>query len=529
LTVEDLKEILSDPSQSLQVYTQLRQIIKELGRNVFSNAFNQIGDQDWRKASQRVSELKPELFFTASEAEFYEDANFLWGEVDPFQQAFGRVFVTYRELIQRNTLLEKYPPEDNYSKRHLSPDEFEKEHGSPPWDFVNRILEECNLDFRIDHPALHETSSYEPKLSKMMTDVEMRFQDLSSGEKVLMSFALCLYNSEETRQRKVFPKLLLLDEVDAPLHPSMVKSLLKTIQNVLVRDKGVFVILTTHSPSTVALAPEESIYVMNPEGPRIESISRNSALSILTAGVPTLSVSFDGRRQVFVENESDARRYELLYQNLKSELNSERSLIFIGVGKKEKKGDENSGCSQVVKIVKSLCDGGNETVFGLIDWDTHNNPEKRISVLAHGHRYAIENCLLDPILLAAIVVRTNRLFGLEIGFLDQETFTMLKSMTHERLQNIVDAVQKRVLEIDDLTELQSSLVRYKGGAELKITQKYLQIKGHTLEEKIKLTFPCLKLFHRPGELLINIIDPVMIELPEFIPEDLVCAFKELLT
>src|SRR5256885_10852409 len=46
-------------------------------------------------------------------------------------------------------------------------------------------------------------------------------------------------------------------------------------------------------------------------------------------GVPTISISFDGRRQVFVESSRDAATYDRLFQRYKSEVGSERSLIFI--------------------------------------------------------------------------------------------------------------------------------------------------------------------------------------------------------
>lgn len=52
------------------------------------------------------------------------------------------------------------------------------------------------------------------------------------------------------------------------------------------------VILVTHSPTTIALSPENSIFVMNRAGPnRIEKKSRNEALSILTEGFATLEES----------------------------------------------------------------------------------------------------------------------------------------------------------------------------------------------------------------------------------------------
>lgn len=44
----------------------------------------------------------------------------------------------------------------------------------------------------------------------------------------------------------------------------------------------------------MALANEDSLYEMNPIGPKIEKCNKGKALSILTAGVPTLSISFEG-------------------------------------------------------------------------------------------------------------------------------------------------------------------------------------------------------------------------------------------
>ena len=69
----------------------------------------------------------------------------------------------------------------------------------------------------------------------------------------------------------------------------MAKSLINTIQKVLVEGQKIAVILTTHSPSTVALAPDASLYEMDPTGPRVNKISKSKALSLLTSGVPTLA------------------------------------------------------------------------------------------------------------------------------------------------------------------------------------------------------------------------------------------------
>lgn len=186
-----------------RLFDQVKQILKQQGQQVYSQTQRHIGDENWKKIVPEVAKEKPELFLETSESKFFGDKKLLWGEVDPFQQAFGRLFSTYRDLIHQNDRLQKYPPEDG-ELVYLDPSKFIAEHGEPPWDFVNKILNVCELDFRVNSPPLYETSSFEPKLNKLSSDVEMKFADLSSGEKVLMSFALCLYNASDARQKNDF-------------------------------------------------------------------------------------------------------------------------------------------------------------------------------------------------------------------------------------------------------------------------------------------------------------------------------------
>ncbi len=526
LSKDSLDTIFNDSVRAEAVYQQISNQIKSFGNVCAQQSMNQ-GDDNWRRELNRTLQEAPEIFAIRSQEEFFQHKNFLWGEVDPFQQAFGRVFTTYRELIHSNTLLDRYPP-PNKSTRALSEQEFQKEFGPPPWEFVNQILEECKLDFRMDSPPLHEKSAYEPKLNKISKSVEMRFNDLSSGEKVLMSFALCLYNAQEARQMKVFPKLLLLDEIDAPLHPSMIVSLLNTIQNVLVRDKGVSVILTTHSPTTVALAPDESIYAMDPDGPSVVKIGKNEALNLLTSGVPTLSVSFDGRRQVFVESNTDARIYESLYQRYKSHLNSELSLSFIEVGNKTTSGGEhNSGCAQVKRIVSTLVGDGNTSVYGLIDWDGCQSSEQRICVLSEGVRDGIESLLLDPLILTALIVKENIQYAKTAGLLQSgESYVNVLSWNQQRWQIAVDLLlQKMIGEIrQDLIS-----VEYLNGVALKIPKQYLHMDDHKLQALVVEKFGFLQAKNKhAGDLLVCIVETVLLDEPKLAPLDLVETFSNLL-
>jgi predicted ATPase len=526
LTVERLSEVLSDPTRAPEVAESLQRILQSAGQNIGQQAINQNGDQTWRTLAQKLIASTPGVFLSANEYEFFRNDTFRWGVVDPFQQAFGQVFTTYRDLMQSNTLLKEYPAE---GERHLTREEFEKEYGVPPWDFVNQILEECKLDFRIDRPALHDKGSYEPQLRKLTSNIEMRFADLSSGEKVLMSFALCLYNTRETRQLKRFPTLLLLDEVDGPLHPSMTSSLLGTIQNVLVKSKNVAVIMTTHSPSTVAMSPDESIYAMNPSGPSIDKTSKSRALSILTHGVPTLSVAFDGRRQVFVESHADAAIYDSLYQLLRPSLNSERSLVFLEVGHKDSSGNaHNSGCAQVKRLVKELNLAGNRSVLGLVDWDGKQHQDGRLHVLSPGIRNGIESALFDPVLLAALVIREKPTFAVQQGLLTAEEHYPMTGWSEFRWQQCVEVIQTLILEPSGKGD--ALPVTYLSGMTINVSRAYLHMDDHALEASILDKLPFLKSqANGAGRLMQRVCDTVLRECQGLLPQDLLVTFNGLLS
>ena len=527
LTVERLAVILDKPDRVEEVATSLQKLIHDTGRNIGHNAINQNGDQTWRTLAQKIVASSPEAFLIATEYEFFKNDAFRWGVVDPFQQAFGQVFTTYRDLMQSNTLLREYPTAD---ESYLACEEFEKEYGLPPWDFVNQILEECKLDFRINQPVLHDKGSYEPQLRKLTSNIEMRFDDLSSGEKVLMSFALCLYNTRESRQLKRFPTLLLLDEVDGPLHPSMTSSLLNTIQNVLVRSRNVAVIMTTHSPSTVAMSPDEAIYVMNPDGPSVDKTSKSRALSILTTGVPTLSVAFDGRRQVFVESHADAAIYDSLYQLLRPRLNSERSLVFLEVGHKDASGNvHNSGCAQVKRLVKELNAAGNRSVLGLVDWDGEHHEDGRLHVLSPRLRNGIESVLFDPVLLGALVAREKRAFTESAGLISEDEHYPMTDWCAQRWQRCVVAVQRMILGRDISGDAVLS-VSYVNGMTLSVSQTYLHMDDHALEKLILEKFPFLKSHATgAGRLMERVCDTVLRECQGLLPLDLLDTFERLLS
>lgn len=213
----------------------------------------------------------------------------------------GKIFWDYYVKYRGNQVNEF--ENEKYGKDYevLDEQEFFAVHGGKPWDLINKILEEFDtMHYKINSlEGSDYFGSFQLKLKHTEKDIEIDFGSLSSGEKILMALVASIYKSSSDKH---FPDILLLDEVDASLHPSMMKNMLGVIQNVFL-SQGVKVILVTHSPTTIALAPEESIYVMNRSGlNRIEKKSKPDALSILTQGFATIEQGLKLFDQVALSN-----------------------------------------------------------------------------------------------------------------------------------------------------------------------------------------------------------------------------------
>lgn len=200
----------------------------------------------------------------------------------------GKVFWDYYVKYRGNQVNEYQNAKYGKTYDAVPEKEFIVLHGEKPWDLVNEILLTFDtLKYKVTSPEGSDYfGNFQLKLRHTeRPDLEIDFSHLSSGERVLMALVASVYKSSVDRY---FPDLLLLDEVDASLHPSMMKNMLDVIERIFL-SQGVKVILVTHSPTTLALAPEGSVYVMNRMGPtRIEKKSRRDALSILTQGFATI-------------------------------------------------------------------------------------------------------------------------------------------------------------------------------------------------------------------------------------------------
>lgn len=478
------------------------------------------------EAGKELHELTSDDFF-----KFYPLEDGLSHD-DVFYQNFSTLFKRYFDKFINNKF-NKYLNEGEGNKifEFLSDDDFFNKYGEEPWHFVNRVLLEANLNFQINSPVgSHPDAPFELKLVNTFNNAKVKFSDLSSGEKVLMSLALALYNSKFDIE---FPKVLLMDEPDASLHPSMSKQFLNVIQKVFVEEKGVKVIITTHSPSTVALAPEEALYIVNKAGTRIEKSTKDKALKILTSGVPSFSVNYENRRQIFVESPNDVMFYEKLYHKFSNDLISDISLSFISSGESrtDKNGMKISNCDQVINITNILRSAGNNFVWGIIDWDLSNKSSDFVKVLGNGKRYAIENYLFDPILVAALLLREKIVTRENLNLKENETYVDFKILKQDQLQFISDYIVTKVEQNTNPVDTIISETELLNGIKIKIPNWYLHHHGHSLENIIIDTFPKLKALKKRKEeqLKLDIINKVIDDIPELVPKDLLDIFKSIQT
>ena len=173
----------------------------------------------------------------------------------------------------------------------------------PPWEILREILAEMRqaagddglFNFDFSDPDGHELNmgnyeqfTFRAEMTNRTTGAQYDLGSLSSGESVLMALCLASFNQYLGRRR---PRLLLLDELDAVLHPSMVAALLETLRTRFM-SQGTKVLMTSHSPMTVATLDEADIFrVVRTEGyVNVARTSKEEAINELSEGLATVDV-----------------------------------------------------------------------------------------------------------------------------------------------------------------------------------------------------------------------------------------------
>jgi predicted ATPase len=445
-------------------------------------------------------------------------------EQDPFIGSLTSLFAGYVLARINNATNRALAIDFDTSVDYLSKEEFIAIYGPAPWDIFNQVLDNAKLSFRFKEPSPDSSDMLQAQLYHIISGAEVRFSDLSSGERVLISLAHFLFFSQDSRQPTNMPSLILMDEVDAPLHPSMTVDLLRTVTDVIVKKYGRKVILATHSPSTVALSPEDSIHVMDVETKLIRKVTRDEGVQALTVGVPVLSIDIANRRQVFVESLHDVSLYERISKIARPHLISDVSISFMAAGH-----EKNGGCGLLISLVKQLNNAGNKAVFGIVDWDGERIEDGNLRVLGYNTRHSIENYLLDPILLGALLLREksvvlNKSAKIDLPLLeDRENYFDLRNFDNLRLQRIADAIFVAM----NFSQENLVVVHYVNGRSIQVPQDYLLLRGHNLEELVQKTFVELKRFHQEPMLKKEILEKILEDIPELLPSDFVALLTSI--
>lgn len=417
-----------------------------------------------------------------------------------FASQFALIFKAYHNRFDKNCYA-RYRRDilkDKYAEP-LSDMEFLSQFGPPPWETINSLLEKACLPYRTNSPLeIDSDCVYKIKLTDSTRNLEISVNDLSTGERVLMSLALAIYNSTECKE---IPDLLLIDEPDAALHPEFSNLLVKTIQEIIVNKAGVKVIISTHSPSTVACCPSGSIFEIDKSVKLPVSITTKKAISVLTTGLPNLRITNDDRRQVFVESKYDVSYYENLFNIISRNKPFQISPLFLAPH-----GRNGSNCSDVMDIVSQLGNKGNDLVWGIIDYDMKNTSKERIVVLGKGSRYAIENYVFEPIFCALLLIREKYQSFTDFGLVNYTTYIEATKLSEPEVQNVTNALLEKI-GLNAGTQIKSTMLN---GFCIDLPEAFRYCQGHELEDKLLKVFPQLNAIKR-GKTEENILKDYVID------------------
>jgi energy-coupling factor transporter ATP-binding protein EcfA2 len=393
--------------------------------------------------------------------------------------------------------------------------------GPKPWELMNSVVQDLfDGKFKFNNPdESSEIFDYNATLVESQSFRPVSTEDLSSGEKTLLWLALVLLNTQyESKSVKTAPKLLLMDEPDAFLHPKMVCKFYSVLQS-FTNAFGGAVIITTHSPTTVALSPEKEICIVSDSN--IELADKSHAISELLDGVNQLSIDPENKRYVFVESFYDANIYDRLYKFLQrnKDLSTGVLLNFVPSGEKlpadrikdtirshfgasdEKIAQVISSlngvgsCNHVKAAVESFQNSNSNFVRGVIDWDETNKPHKGIAVFAENYAYTIENLAYDPI---SILLMLHTDFS---EIYTMESICGSKSISWQEWLNDPILLQVSldwfIEKIIGRSSYKDAKLEYTSGLQLFTDRQYLLMRGE-LEKTLLKVYPKLKSYIKNG-------------------------------
>jgi len=260
----------------------------QLSVNLINENNNNNNQYQFRDATERVKSLLIKKFGgekfmlgTISREDFNTalPSDFVLFPDDIFTNKIGEIFFNYVSLV--------YKKEAEAGRSGLK---FDPSTLPPaPWDTLNKLFEKLKFSYRfksefrrIDDEINEQPIIYALNEEGTIDNNQPRhLQNLSDGEKALISLTFAVIATEQ-----VTPQILLLDEYEATLNPSLIESFFTVIHDFFL-SKGVQVIVVTHSPATLSLAPEYAnfyeVYKPNKDGLRVLPIFQDQYAELAIA------------------------------------------------------------------------------------------------------------------------------------------------------------------------------------------------------------------------------------------------------
>ncbi|WP_312921587.1 AAA family ATPase [Empedobacter brevis] len=422
----------------------------------------------------------------------------------------------------------------------LSEDDFHKNFGESPIKILNDVLNEYDVNgYKFKSSQLQfdlhngmQNQNINVYLFNKNEDFETQLEALSSGEKTLLALAFSIY---KLQKKKIIAKVLLMDELDSALHPSMSERLINVLYNYFHKTLGIKIIISSHSPSTIAFSPDDSLYIIKKGDTEklLHHVSKDEALKELTIGVPSFSINYENRKQVFVESKYDVEYYSAFYDIFKDYLNKDISLNFIASGdiRKNGAGQGISSCDVVKDVTQTLRNAGNNSIYGIIDWDTSpskfNNPH--VFTLGFNSRYSIENYILDPLFIGFLLI-IEKFENFEyFGITNKKNIFDLYNLSIEECQLIINKIENEFLEKRIINQITSKEYLTISGFNFSLSEELATMQGHELESNYFKIYPKLNKYKGSADNCFknHVIKKVHEEFVDYIPKDLLDVLKNI--
>lgn len=336
VTIKNIDQDLFNYQNNINnVLQQLSQITDKVTRLQFENNI-----RSWREQIRNLQDQKLNVNIYAYDEELKRIARKLEKKVEELsEEEIRQSAIDNFESLTTVDELTRFIDKENqrYMRRvtHLSETHQREEEDmlvaqERPFQTINRLFRQYGFDyFDMLNPF-----PYDGKLNG-----EIRFQgkggeivdyhSLSSGEQAIVQFVIWSYGQDFRGNRL---NTMVLDEPDAHLHPSMCKMMVEIFSEMSSKKEtgggGIRIIITTHSPSTVAFTPEGSLFVMQRKDDNkrvVRQTTSEEAVEILSDGIFTFSRAMSNFTQlsssskqhlVFVEGKTDVRHFSKAMQVL---------------------------------------------------------------------------------------------------------------------------------------------------------------------------------------------------------------------